>query len=66
MIPARIIQTGPKNLPTLLQSAMTTVKLLHPGFEYLWFDDAKVESFMAKQLPEHRQAFESFSFTIKK
>lgn len=66
MIPARIIQTGPTKLPMLLQSAMTGVKLLHPGFEYVFFDDARVESFLAEQLPEHRRAFERFRLPIQK
>jgi inositol phosphorylceramide mannosyltransferase catalytic subunit len=66
MIPARIIQTGPARLPLRLQAAMTGVKLLHPDFEYVFFDDARVESFMAEQLPEHRRAFEQFHVPIQK
>lgn len=66
MIPARIIQTGPAKLPLLLQSAITSVKLLHPGFEYLFFDDARVESFMAEQPSEHQRVFNSFRFPIQK
>jgi inositol phosphorylceramide mannosyltransferase catalytic subunit len=66
VIPARIIQTGKSKLPLILQSATTAVKLLHPAFEYVFFDDARVESFLAGQLPEHRQAFESFKYPIQR
>jgi inositol phosphorylceramide mannosyltransferase catalytic subunit len=66
LIPRVIIQTGPADPPLLWQAAMLNVRLLHPTFEYLFFDNAKVEAFIAEQFPEHRKAFHSFRFPIQK
>jgi len=66
MIPRRIIQTGPPKLSLLLQSAIQNVKLLHPTFEYAFFDDARVDSFIEEYFPEHRRVYESFRFRIQK
>ena len=66
MIPKRIIQTGPSNLPLLLRSAIQNVRLLHPGFDYEFFDDARVESFIQECFPEHWQIYHSFRFPIQK
>ena len=65
-IPRRIIQTGPANPPLLLRSASQTVKLLHPTFEYWFFDDAHVESFIQEHFPEYRRVYHSFRFPIQK
>ena len=65
-IPKLIIQTGPPRLPLLLQSALANVKLLHPSFEYVFFDDARVESFVQEFFPEHREIFHTFRFRIQK
>ena len=66
LIPRRIIQTGPPSLPLLLRSASQNVRLLHPTFEYLFFDDAQVESFIQEHFPEYRRVYHSFRFPIQK
>jgi inositol phosphorylceramide mannosyltransferase catalytic subunit len=65
-IPKRIIQTGPSDLPLFLRSAIQTVKLLHPEFEYLFFDDEQVERFIGDNFPEYLEVFHSFRFRIQK
>jgi len=66
-IPKRIIQTG-KHLEQPLRSRamIANLKLLNPDFEYLFFDDAKVESFIDQQFPQYRAVFDSFPFPIQK
>ena len=66
MIPQRIIQTGPSDLPLALKAGMMNVRLLHPTFEYLFFDDAKVESFVQKEFPQYYDTFHSFQFRIQR
>ena len=66
MIPKLIIQTGPQNLPLLLQSAIVNVKLLHPEFEYQFFDDVMIESFLAEHFPNYEAEYRSFRFRIQK
>ena len=56
MIPKLIIQTGPPNLPLLLRSAIVNVKLLHPEFEYRFFDDSMIESFLTGEDVENVEA----------
>jgi inositol phosphorylceramide mannosyltransferase catalytic subunit len=66
MIPKRIIQTGPAEVPLLLKSAMATVRLLHPDFEYVFFNDADIESFLAEHFPEHARTYQSFRHRIQR
>jgi inositol phosphorylceramide mannosyltransferase catalytic subunit len=66
MIPHLIIQTGPKNIPLLLQAAMVNVRILHPEFEYRFFDDAMIESFLEQHFPEYKSAYNSFRFRVQK
>lgn len=66
MIPKRIIQTGPATLPLLIQSAVVNVKLLHPEFEYRFYDDAMIEAFLAEHFPEYRADYLSFHFRIQR
>lgn len=66
MIPRIIIQTGPSSLPLRLQTAMVNVRLLHPDFEHMFFDDAKVEAFMEDQCHEWRNAYRGFKFNIQR
>lgn len=66
-IPGRIIQTGKTaNLPTLSRASAATMKLLNPGFEYLFFDDAQVEDFIKAQPPAYRDAFYRFPIPIQR
>lgn len=66
MIPKRIIQTGPPNLSLILRSAIVNVTLLHPSFEYLFFDDDQIVSFLEENYPQYRSVFDSFPFRIQK
>jgi inositol phosphorylceramide mannosyltransferase catalytic subunit len=68
MIPKRIIQVwcGASDIPLLLKSAMVNVRLLHPTFEYILFDDAKVESFLQEHFPQYHAAYHSFRIPIQK
>jgi hypothetical protein len=66
-IPARIIQTGKsRELPLMAQAAVANLKCLNPGFEYLFFDDSAVTSFIQKEFPEHVSVFESFPHKIQR
>ncbi len=64
--PRRIIQTGPREIPLLLRSAIVNTKLLHPDFDYMFFDDVEAERFVREQFPEHLNVFHSFRFPIQK
>jgi mannosyltransferase OCH1-like enzyme len=66
-IPRRIIQVWGKStdLPLLAKAAMTNVRLLHPDFEHLFFDDARIEEFIDGEFPEYRPVFDSFSARIQ-
>jgi hypothetical protein len=66
MIPRRIIQTGPGDLPLVLRAGMMNVRLLHPTFEYLFFDDTQVELFVQKEFPQYDSVFNSFRFRIQR
>jgi inositol phosphorylceramide mannosyltransferase catalytic subunit len=66
VIPPRILQTGPPNLPLLLKAAMTNVALLHPGFEIKFFDDAMIEAFLEENFPQYRGDYHSFRYRIQK
>jgi inositol phosphorylceramide mannosyltransferase catalytic subunit len=66
-IPRRIIQVwgNGADLPLLAKSAMTNIRLLHPDFEHLFFDDAQIERFIDAEFPEYRPVFSSFSTRIQ-
>lgn len=66
VIPRRIIQTGPPDLPLLLKSAIQNVRLLHPSFEYLFFDDRQVACFIEEHFPDYQSVYHSFPFPIQK
>jgi mannosyltransferase OCH1-like enzyme len=66
MIPNLIIQTGPPRLPLLIQAAIVNVKLLHPDFEYRFYDDAMIDAFLATYFPEYRVEYRSFPFRMQR
>jgi hypothetical protein len=45
---------------------MANIRLLNPDYEYLFFDDAQVESFVRGEFPEYWPAFNSFRFRIQR
>ena len=66
-IPKRIIQTG-KDIQQSLRNraAMANIRLLSPDYEYLFFDDEGVETFIDQEFPQHRTVFDSFKFPIQR
>lgn len=67
-IPHRIIQTAKsRDLPPLARAAATNLKLLHPDWEYLFFDDEAVERFIASECPaRYREQFFAFPRKIQR
>lgn len=67
MIPRRIIQTARTGaLDPLARAAATNLKLLHPDWDYEFFDDARVASFVATEFPEHAEVFAAFPRAIQR
>ena len=66
-IPRRIIQTAKIRHLALRERATTaSVKLLNPDFDYLFFDDAQIDSFIEHEFPQYREVFSAFRFTIQR
>jgi hypothetical protein len=67
IIPKRIIQTG-RNLhqPLFNRAVMANLRLLNPDYEYQFFDDARVESFIDQEFPKYRPVFDSFALPIQR
>jgi hypothetical protein len=67
-IPKRIIHIwgGGNEMPLLGKAAAANVTLLNPEFEYLLFDDDRIESFINEQFPEYRCVFDSFRLPIQR
>lgn len=66
-IPPRIIQTArSRDLPPLARAAQQNLRLLHPDWEYLFFDDADVLRFIAAEFPQYRIVFDSFPHNIQR
>lgn len=68
MIPKRIIQIwgGGNALPLLCQASSANVRLLNPDFEYLLFDDDRINRFIRQQSPDYRLVLDSFRFPIQR
>lgn len=73
IIPKRIIQfrciKGTSNnaeLPPLSRAVVANIKLLNPDFEYQFFDDIRMESFVRENFPEHWDLFCAFRFPIQR
>ena len=66
-IPARIIQTGKsRDLPPLGKAAVTNLKLLHPDWDYVFFDDEDVLRFVRTEFPQYRAIFDAFPYPIQR
>jgi hypothetical protein len=66
-IPKRIIQTGKSaQLPLRSRAMVSNIRLLNPDFEYVFFDDEQVWSFMRQEFPQHCEVFESFPYPIQR
>lgn len=66
-IPKRIIQTDrTMELSPLASAATVNVKLLNPDFEYCFFDNAQVETFIDTRWPQYRPVFDAFRVPIQR
>jgi hypothetical protein len=66
-IPRRIIQTAKRRALPLKQQAMTaSLKLLHPDYEYCFFDDDDVDAFVSREFPQYRSVFDGFPTNIQR
>jgi hypothetical protein len=66
-IPKRIIQTGKTVHQPLRNRAMVSnIRLLNPDYEYVFFDDERVEKFINEEFPHYRAVFDSFRFPIQR
>lgn len=66
-IPRRIIQTEKsKDVPLLAKAVTTNLRLLNPDFEYLFFDDVRVEEFIDAEFPQYRPVFDSLPVRIQR
>jgi inositol phosphorylceramide mannosyltransferase catalytic subunit len=50
----------------LSRAVIANVRALNPEFEYLFFDDAKVEQLVERDFPQYRAVFRSFPFAIQR
>jgi hypothetical protein len=66
-IPRRIIQTGKTaHQPLRNRAMMSTLRLLNPDYEYLFFDNGQVEAFIDAEFPKYRPVFDAFRFPIQR
>jgi mannosyltransferase OCH1-like enzyme len=66
-IPKRIIQTGKcLEQPLRNRAMMANIRLLNPGYEYLFFDDEGVRTFIDQEYPQYKVIFDSFRFPIQR
>lgn len=66
-IPPRIIQTAKSaDLPLAARGIATNLKLLHPGWEYAFFDNPAVERFIDAEFPQYRAVFDAFPVRIQR
>jgi len=66
-IPKRIIQTGKTaNHSVRARATVANLRLLHPDYEYVFFDNPAVERFIDEEFPQYRAVFDAFPFRIQK
>ena len=66
-IPSRIIQTGRTHcLSPLAKASAANLKLLHPGWEYVYFDDADIRHFVSTEAPQYLSTFDLFRNPIQR
>jgi hypothetical protein len=67
MIPARIIQTAKTQELNLEQRAFSAnLRLLHPSYEWCFFDDLDAARFIDSEFPQYRKIFDSFEYAIQR
>lgn len=67
-IPSRLFQIwgGGTEPPALAKASAATVRLLNPDFEYCFYDDARIASFIEGEFPQYAQVLASFAFPIQR
>lgn len=66
-IPKRIIQTGKHvEQPLRNRAMMANLRLLNPHYEYLFFDEERLQKFIDQEFPQYRSLFDSFPFRIQR
>lgn len=66
-IPGRIIQTGKRReLEPFARASAANVRLLHPEWDYRFFDDDAVRRFVAEEFPQYRALFDAFPRHIQR
>jgi len=66
-IPKRIVQTdkiAPQSLR--IRAMVSNIRLLHPDYEYLFFDNEAVEKFIDREFPQYRGVFDAFRIPIQR
>jgi hypothetical protein len=67
MIPKLLIQTGKDRIPPpKAKAAASSLKLLHPDWGYLYFDDAGIRAFLRTECPEYEPVFDAFPRMIQR
>ena len=57
---------GEHDLSPLSKAAAANAKLLNPDFEYIFFDDKKIDAFVLDRFPEYGNVLNSFRFPIQR
>lgn len=66
-IPLRIIQTSrTRELSLFEKAAASNLRLLHPTWDYIFFDDSDIRSFVTKEFPEYIDLFLRFPRNIQR
>ncbi len=72
-IPRRIIQLSlsgvsgeTRQLSPIERAAVTNIRLLHPKWEYILFDDAQASELVASYCPEYQRILDGFEFPIQR
>lgn len=55
-----------RELPLACRAAAVNARLLHPDYDYCFFDDARISDFMEREFPEYRDVFGRFPFPIQR
>lgn len=68
LIPERIVQIwgGGSQLSMLSKAAQANARLLNPGYEYCFYDDERIEAFVAEHFPQYAETMRSFRFPIQR
>jgi hypothetical protein len=66
-IPRRIIQTAKcRTLPLKQQAMSASLRLLHPDYDYCFFDDDDVDAFVGREFPQYRRVFDAYPSNIQR